>query len=292
MKAKRCAERSIATIREESERHLADWLKRPLGSITRNECAPEAPEAHRARRAHTPRTGRYSTSARSTNTAAPASGGAASEPDDCHHVQPHEAAAGACLNGQRCPSGDGASTPSPTPIRHDLQLFLLFTGLRSTDARTVRWEHVDFEKGTLHRPKPKGGEDRAFTVPVAEAVLDLLRRRRDENPLIYADDKGWVFPSTDMKGQVTHVRQARETGYDECGRKVRVLPSPHRLRDTFASAAHEARVHPLDLKVLMNHSLPAGDDVTEGYIRPSIEHLRGCVEQIATFLREKMGEGR
>ena len=73
------------------------------------------------------------------------------------------------------------------------------------------------------------------------------------------------------------------------GRKVSRLPSPHRLRDTFASAAHESRIHPLDLKVLMNHALPACDDVTTAYIRPSIEHLRGCVEVIASFLGERMG---
>jgi integrase len=44
---------------------------------------------------------------------------------------------------------------------------------------------VDFEKGTIHRPKPKGGEDRAFTVPVSRAVLDILRRRREENAIIF-----------------------------------------------------------------------------------------------------------
>jgi integrase len=176
------------------------------------------------------------------------------------------------------------------PIRRDLQLFVLLTGLRSADARTVRWEHVDFERGTVHRPKPKGGEDRAFTVPVSRAVLEILRRRRDENCLLYPDDHGWVFPSKDMEGRVSHVAQAKEQRY-EMGRKVEHLPSPHRLRDTFASAAHEARVHPLDLKVLMNHTLPAGDDVTEGYIRPSIEHLRGAVEQVAAFLLGKMQQG-
>lgn len=74
------------------------------------------------------------------------------------------------------------------PIRHDLQLFILLTGLRSTDAKTVRWEHIDFEAGTLHRPKPKGGEQRAFTVPVSQAVLDILRRRRDENAIIFPQD--------------------------------------------------------------------------------------------------------
>jgi hypothetical protein len=65
---------------------------------------------------------------------------------------------------------------------------------------------------------------------------------------------------------------------------VTVLPPPHRLRDTFASAAHEARVHPLDLKVLMNHALPETGDVTEGYIRPSLDHLRDTVKEIASFL--------
>jgi integrase len=44
-------------------------------------------------------------------------------------------------------------------------LFLVSTGLRSLDARTLRREHVDFAAGTLPRPRPKGGEDQAFTVP-------------------------------------------------------------------------------------------------------------------------------
>lgn len=179
------------------------------------------------------------------------------------------------------------------PVRRDLQLFILFTGLRSADAKTVRWNHVDFLRGTVHRPKPKGGEDRAFTVPVSNLVLDLLRGRREENKKLFPDDDGWVFPTRDTNGKVTHVREAKEQRYQlepdgKTRRKRRYLPSPHRLRDTFASAAHEARVHPFDLKLLMNHTLPASQDVTEGYIRPSIDHLRGCVEMITGFLLEKI----
>jgi integrase len=146
---------------------------------------------------------------------------------------------------------------------------------------------VDFEAKTLHRPRPKGGEDRAFTVPVAQEVLDLLWRRREENPVLFGDDQGWVFPSKDIRGRVTHVAQTKEQRYDDLGRKVGFLPSPHRLRDTFATAGHEARLHPLDLKILMNHTLPAGD-VTEGYIRPSVEHLRESAERIAAFLLGRM----
>ena len=100
-----------------------------------------------------------------------------------------------------------------------------------------------------------------------------------------------MFPSQNMKGEVTYVAQAKEQRYDKEGKKVGILPSPHRLRDTFASAAHEARVHPLDLKVLMNHRLSGSDDVTEGYIRPSVEHLRESTERVAAFLLKKMGLG-
>ena len=123
-------------------------------------------------------------------------------------------------------------------------------------------------------------------MPVSETVLEILRRRRDENHILYPDDGGWVFPSTDIKGRVSHVAQAKEQRYDAMGKKVGYLPSPHRLRDTFATAGHEARLHPMDLKILMNHTVPAGD-VTEGYIRPSVEHLRESAERIAAFLMER-----
>jgi len=70
------------------------------------------------------------------------------------------------------------------------------------------------------------------------------------------------------------VQQTKEACYVG-DQKLSVFPSAHRLRDTFASAAHETGVDPLSLKVLMNHALPSAGDVTEGYIRPGVGHLRG-----------------
>ncbi len=141
---------------------------------------------------------------------------------------------------------------------------------------------MDFEAGTIHRPKPKGGEERAFTVPVSKAVLDILRRRKEENAIIFPRDEGWAWPSRDMSGGVTHVQQVREQRY-VAGRKATTFPSPHRLRDTFASAAHEAGVDWYDLKVLMNHALPSNGDVTMGYVRVSVEHLREAAEKVSAF---------
>ncbi|MCI0589041.1 MAG: hypothetical protein L0323_19665 [Planctomycetes bacterium] len=50
-------------------------------------------------------------------------------------------------------------------------------------------------------------------------------------------------------------------------------------------------------KVLLNHALPGGD-VTDGYVRPSGDFLRGEVERVGAFLLARMappaptGDGR
>jgi integrase len=152
--------------------------------------------------------------------------------------------------------------------RADLFLFLLFTGLRSTDAATVRWDDIRFDKRTLHRPCPKGGEDKAFDVPLSDFLVELLQRRKQENPIAYGKRCSWVFPTLDRHGRVSHVSELKEAGQ----------PSPHRLRDTFATAAHEAGVSLFDTKILMNHALPVGD-ITEGYMRPTMEHLAAQQER-------------
>ena len=48
-------------------------------------------------------------------------------------------------------------------------------------------------------------------------------------------------------------------------------------------------MHLFDLKLLLNHALPAEDEVTQGYIRPSLEHLAGACEAVAGFLLERAG---
>lgn len=174
------------------------------------------------------------------------------------------------------------------PVRRDLQRLLLFTGLRSTDGKTIRWEHIDFEAGTLHRPKPKGGEDRAFTIPLCAYVLAMLQCRKEENERRFPGAP-WVFPAHSRRHLVSHLVEVDEQRIVD-GKHLRgFLPSPHRLRDTFLSAAHDCNVSPLDQKALANHALPSSD-ITEGYIRPGQEHLREVAEKIAAFLLGKAGQ--
>ena len=282
MRAKGCAARSMDAFSDECAHYLSDWLDRPLASLRRHEVA----ERHEAL---TESSGPYLAN-RVLHQFRAVYNSAVRRFEDLPPTNPVIAVTFNRVRRRRQPI-PWSDLPVwrrkvdaiANPIRRDLQLFLLFTGLRNQDARTVRWEHVDLEAGTVHRPRPKGGEDRAFTVPLASFARELLERRRTDNPRLFPVDGGWVFPARHRDGSVTHVIEAKESR-TVGGRHVAYLPSPHRLRDTFASAAHEARIHPLDLKVLLNHALPATDDVTEGYIRPSVEHLRVSVESIARFL--------
>lgn len=110
----------------------------------------------------------------------------------------------------------------------------------------VRNEPAKGAKARCTAPAPRGGEDRAFTVPLPGFLPGLLRRRRDENRVLFGDDSGWAFPSRSTSGRVTHVREAKEQRYaprrtkGEKLRKVNWLPSPHRLRDTFVAACVES----------------------------------------------------
>jgi integrase len=208
--------------------------------------------------------------------------------------------------------------------RRDYHLLVVLTGLRRTDAATLRWEHlnttdnpidsrvwnvgeqvwdrVTIAPRSILRPKPKGGADRAFTVPISDAIVEILERRRTENRTLAEGDGGWAFPSTAKKadkarrrpclacpelgmpahavGAVVHISEPKEEN--------KVIVSPHRLRDTYVTACNEIADPPLGklvIKMLVNHALPT-DDVTDGYAG-ALEQLRSAQRRVSAFLLAK-----
>jgi integrase len=63
----------------------------------------------------------------------------------------------------------------------------------------------DEERGCLGVPSPKGGEERVFDLPLSGALIDLVRRRIEENRIV-APDSPWLFPSNSASGHVAEVR--------------------------------------------------------------------------------------
>ena len=95
-------------------------------------------------------------------------------------------------------------------------LTAIFTGLRASELRGLRWADIDFDKRELHvrqradrysaigKPKSKSGER---TVPLTPIVVKALREWRLAGP---KSEAGLVFPSTG--GLVEHHKNIVERG--------------------------------------------------------------------------------
>ena len=160
------------------------------------------------------------------------------------------------------------------PIRRDMHLFFLMTGMRRTAGITSKREHVNEAGDVLHVPKPKGGTARKFDLPLSVPLKDLVAHRSEENKVLYRK-AAWLFPSNSREGHVAEVQQS-ELG-DLTG---------HALRHTYATLALEAGVPIAELKFLLNH---AADSVTMGYLHPSLDHLRNHQEKTSAYVLNKLG---
>ncbi len=160
------------------------------------------------------------------------------------------------------------------PVRRDLHLFMVLTGMRRTSACEARASDLDLASGRLHVPKPKGGSTRAFDLPLSGPLADLLGHRAEENPRLHRKTP-WLFPAESKSGHVAEVAQHELDGL-----------TGHALRHTFATLAVQAGVPLLELKYLLNH---AASNVTMGYIHVGPEHLRKHQETASRYILEQLG---
>src|SRR5258708_15438153 len=116
-------------------------------------------------------------------------------------------------------------------------MLALFTGLLEPIAAKPRWEHVDWERRALHVPKPKS--QRPFDLPLSDFLIELLRRRQEENKKL-APNSPWIFPAGRGKGHIVEVRmeggavRAKHAGSND---DAEPHYSTHDLRRTFISIA-------------------------------------------------------
>ncbi|MFT3693778.1 MAG: integrase family protein [Kofleriaceae bacterium] len=182
-----------------------------------------------------------------------------------------------------------------SPIQRDGLMLALFTGLRSEDVRSIRFEHFDKDAWTLRLPDPKGGEARAFTIPLSKTSVEILERRERDNEdmiLIFeaGGDAGFAFPGIGNDGGVGPISDLRQQIHH--GKEHSRFPEEdvHTLRRTYESVAHEAGISELDLHVLTNHSY-ASHNVNATYIRQHLDHLAQCQATIDAALWSRLKPG-
>ncbi len=144
------------------------------------------------------------------------------------------------------------------PLRRDLHILCLYTGLRSESARHAQWEHIDWKKKVLYVELAKG--DRPYAVPLPAVCITMLKKRRKDNVKLALLDgfdggEGWIYPTyTRSKPyEVIPIQEAREERVDDSGVKHKFVEGLHPLRKTFNSIAIEIGVSKHDCERLMNH---------------------------------------
>jgi integrase len=93
----------------------------------------------------------------------------------------------------------------------------------------------------------------------------------------------YVFPANSMSGGVTHLQEPK-FALAEVAAACGVKICAHDLRRTYISVAESCDISPIAMKCLVNHAL--GGDVTAGYAILSTERLREAAQRIADRLRE------
>jgi integrase len=130
----------------------------------------------------------------------------------------------------------------PRVLKADSWLVMLLTGLRRGHALTVKWEHLD-QDGVLSVPSPKGGEAKAFKMPLPRLLIQELGEVRDlTRPL----ESPFVFPSKGAKsGQIENMSRTKGFPY-----------ALHMMRHTYRTHAMEAGVDFQTVTLLLNHANP------------------------------------
>jgi integrase len=156
----------------------------------------------------------------------------------------------------------------------DYLYFVLFTGLRRTEAAQLQWNQVDFEDLTFTIPDTKNGT--SHTLPLPD-YLEALLRRRDENK-----ESDFVFPSDSKTGHIIDPQKSLLRIKDISG----VTFTLHDLRRTFITIAEGLDIPAYALKQLLNHKDPR--DVTAGYIISDVERLRIPMQRITDYIYSQL----
>jgi integrase len=165
------------------------------------------------------------------------------------------------------------------PIRREFHLFLLLSGSRPDALKRARIEHINFRTRILHVPKPKGGELKAFDIPLSRAMIRCLVRVMRLGRVLYPmQAQEWLFPAGSDSGHLVEHKEDRAT----------LSKWGNDLRQTYRTVAQTTGIADLDIHLLMNHSVPG---VNAGYINRSkllSDHLRQQQEMISRKMVEAL----
>jgi site-specific recombinase XerD len=169
------------------------------------------------------------------------------------------------------------------PLRREMHLFTLLSGVRTDNLISMEWENLirPIKHNRLYRfRKAKGGEERAFDLILTKPMLRCLWRARRWGRILHPERaQRWIWPSG--SGMTGHMQGPTKDGLSCAG---------HGLRRTYSTLGADIGVDEHTIGKLLNHE---GQSITSHYIRMSAlgRLLPASQETISGYLMESLGSG-
>ncbi len=179
------------------------------------------------------------------------------------------------------------------PVRRELHLMLLLSGSRPSALCSMEMSNVHIELRALYIPRPKGGEERAFWMPLSAPMLESIERARQAGAAYYPKlAKKWLFPSADSRvGYITNHTE-KKIGFKK----------GNDLRQTYRNVCRKLKISKITSMQLMNHKVPvegeeeelktSTGDVHDDYGTVSVhvvgDELRAAQEKISSFIMDAL----
>lgn len=161
------------------------------------------------------------------------------------------------------------------PIRREFHLFTLLSGSRPTALKLAKITDLNLRERFLHIPEPKGGKKKAFDIELSRPMIRCLMRAMRASRMLHPEAaETWIFAADSEEGHVTEQKEERDV----------LSKWGNELRHTYRTIGQEVVLSPIDMHLLMNHSIKK--DVNTGYITRSKlrDHLRASQQALSDYM--------
>jgi integrase len=187
------------------------------------------------------------------------------------YIKPHQLAAWYQAVESMRSSG---KNPEHSSMVADYFLFLLFTGMRRSEAANLKWSDVDLLNKSITVANTKNYQP--LTLPISSFLETILLSRKARAVNAY------VFPGSGKTGILIEPRVQVARVMVRSGVEFTL----HDLRRTFITIADSLDISGYAVKRLVNHKISG--DVTAGYIITDVERLRAPMQRITDYMLKSM----
>ena len=251
LRARECAERTIADVAALVKRYLSDWKPLPISEITRS----MARERHRhisAKHGKAVANHALRLFQAAYNLALRVVDDADALPDNPVKAVTYNRvrSSNRVIMPDELPEWWAKVQALPNPLRRVMHTLGLFSGLRPGTLVSLERDWIKLDESAISIPKMKSG--RPFDLPLSRQMIALVREALEAGDMLFPGSP-WLFPTRNKASRVIATATWKE----------RMLPNEtgHILRHTYRTIAQRVGIDQIDARLLLDHKVLGIDGV-------------------------------